>query len=177
MAKRSDTPDPSIQTAQRVGSRLCFVGRSRGLHLANHFLIAMPSMLDPIFGGAVVYMCEHNEDGALGVIINKPTDMMMPTSVRAHRPVARHRPAAAWPTSRSCSAARSRSSAASCCMRRSANYSSMLKVTDDIILHHLQGRARSRRRHRRAGRTCWSRWAAPAGAPASWRKKSPATAG
>jgi putative transcriptional regulator len=47
------------------------------LNLANHFLIAMPSMLDPIFGGAVVYMCEHNANGALGVIINKPTDMTM----------------------------------------------------------------------------------------------------
>jgi putative transcriptional regulator len=47
------------------------------LNLANHFLIAMPSMLDPIFGGAVVYVCEHNENGALGVIINKPTDMSM----------------------------------------------------------------------------------------------------
>jgi len=46
-----------------------------GLNLANHFLIAMPSMLDPIFGGAVVYLCEHNASGALGVIINKPTDM------------------------------------------------------------------------------------------------------
>jgi putative transcriptional regulator len=45
--------------------------------LANHFLIAMPSMLDPIFGGAVVYICEHNSEGALGVIINKPTDMTM----------------------------------------------------------------------------------------------------
>lgn len=47
------------------------------LNLANHFLIAMPSMLDPIFGGTVVYVCEHNESGALGVIINKPTDMSM----------------------------------------------------------------------------------------------------
>lgn len=47
------------------------------LNLANHFLIAMPSMLDPIFGGTVVYVCEHNADGALGVIINKPTDMTM----------------------------------------------------------------------------------------------------
>jgi len=37
----------------------------------------MPSMLDPIFGGAVVYLCEHNAAGALGVIINKPTDMTM----------------------------------------------------------------------------------------------------
>jgi len=47
------------------------------LNLANHFLIAMPSMLDPVFGGTVVYLCEHNASGALGVIINKPTDMTM----------------------------------------------------------------------------------------------------
>ena len=45
------------------------------LNLANHFLIAMPSMLDPVFGGTVVYLCEHNANGALGVIINKATDM------------------------------------------------------------------------------------------------------
>lgn len=49
------------------------------LNLADHFLIAMPSMLDPVFGGSVVYLCEHNADGALGVIINKPTDMTMDT--------------------------------------------------------------------------------------------------
>lgn len=47
------------------------------LNLANHFLIAMPSMLDPVFGGSVVYICEHNENGALGVVINKPTDMTL----------------------------------------------------------------------------------------------------
>nr|WP_229632246.1 YqgE/AlgH family protein [Pseudoduganella violaceinigra] len=47
------------------------------LNLANHFLIAMPSMQDPIFGGTVVYVCEHNENGVLGVVINKPTDMTM----------------------------------------------------------------------------------------------------
>lgn len=47
------------------------------LQLAHHFLIAMPSVLDPMFGGSVVYLCEHNESGALGVVINKPTDMTM----------------------------------------------------------------------------------------------------
>ncbi|WP_093558421.1 YqgE/AlgH family protein [Pseudoduganella namucuonensis] len=47
------------------------------LNLANHFLIAMPSMEDPVFGGTVVYVCEHNENGVLGVVINKPTDMTM----------------------------------------------------------------------------------------------------
>jgi len=49
------------------------------LNLAHHFLIAMPSMLDPIFGGTVVYLCEHNERGALGVVINRPTDMTVDT--------------------------------------------------------------------------------------------------
>ncbi|WP_422388843.1 YqgE/AlgH family protein [Keguizhuia sedimenti] len=47
------------------------------LKLEDHFLIAMPSMLDPIFGGTVVYLCEHNADGALGIIINKSTDMTL----------------------------------------------------------------------------------------------------
>ena len=45
------------------------------MNLSNHFLIAMPSMHDPIFGGSVVYLCEHNERGALGVVINKPMDI------------------------------------------------------------------------------------------------------
>ena len=52
-------------------------GSATQLNLANHFLIAMPSMNDPIFGGAVVYICEHNDKGVLGVVINKPTDMTM----------------------------------------------------------------------------------------------------
>ena len=49
------------------------------LNLANHFLIAMPSMQDPMFGGSVVYLCEHDENGAMGVIINKSTEMTIST--------------------------------------------------------------------------------------------------
>lgn len=45
--------------------------------LANQFLIAMPSLADPFFGGSVVYVCEHNADGAVGVVINKPSPMTM----------------------------------------------------------------------------------------------------
>ncbi|MBA5638921.1 YqgE/AlgH family protein [Duganella sp. LX20W] len=56
---------------------LAQAGASAALNLANHFLIAMPSMEDPVFGGTVVYVCEHNENGVLGVVINKPTDMTM----------------------------------------------------------------------------------------------------
>src|ERR1700741_3148319 len=52
-------------------------GAASTLNLANHFLIAMPSMQDPVFGGTVVYVCEHNENGVLGVVINKPSDMTM----------------------------------------------------------------------------------------------------
>src|SRR5580765_424968 len=48
-----------------------------GFNLTDHFLIAMPSMLDPIFVGTVVYLCEHNQNGALGVVINKPVGMTM----------------------------------------------------------------------------------------------------
>ncbi|MFC5476160.1 YqgE/AlgH family protein [Paraherbaspirillum soli] len=75
MAKQDTPPeDPA--------SRKSTAGASKdsdfsSLNLTNHFLIAMPSMLDPIFGGAVVYLCEHNANGALGVVINKPTDMTM----------------------------------------------------------------------------------------------------
>ncbi len=47
------------------------------MDLSNHFLIAMPSMLDPVFNGTVVYLCEHNERGALGIVINKPTDITL----------------------------------------------------------------------------------------------------
>ena len=44
-------------------------------NLANHFLIAMPCMSDSVFNRSVVYLCEHHAGGALGVIINKPTDV------------------------------------------------------------------------------------------------------
>jgi len=66
---------------QDAGDPLEPVGASAdgALNLANHFLIAMPSMQDPVFGGTVVYVCEHNENGVLGVVINKPTDMTMQT--------------------------------------------------------------------------------------------------
>ncbi len=42
------------------------------LNLANHFLIAMPQLEDAFFARSVVYVREHNERGALGLVINKP---------------------------------------------------------------------------------------------------------
>lgn len=43
--------------------------------LQNHLLIAMPSMQDPYFSRSVTYICEHNENGAMGIIINQPMEM------------------------------------------------------------------------------------------------------
>ena len=47
------------------------------INLTNQFLIAMPGMGDDTFSGAVVYLCEHNERGALGLVINKPIDIKL----------------------------------------------------------------------------------------------------
>lgn len=44
------------------------------MNLQHHFLIAMPTLQDPIFRRSVVYICEYNDDGAMGIIINKPLD-------------------------------------------------------------------------------------------------------
>jgi len=50
---------------------------SASINLTNHFLIAMPGMKDELFGRSVVYMCEHSEHGALGLMINKPADILV----------------------------------------------------------------------------------------------------
>jgi putative transcriptional regulator len=47
------------------------------LSLAHHFLIAMPAMTDPNFARTLTYICEHNRDGALGIIINRPMNMSL----------------------------------------------------------------------------------------------------
>ncbi|MDN3545794.1 MAG: YqgE/AlgH family protein [Roseateles asaccharophilus] len=66
--------------------------------LTNQFLIAMPGMADDAFAGTVIYLCEHNDKGALGLVINKPisltlgnlfekVDLNLPDEELAARPV------------------------------------------------------------------------------------------
>jgi putative transcriptional regulator len=50
---------------------------SSSINLTNQFLIAMPGMADETFAGAVVYLCEHTDKGALGLVINKPIDIKL----------------------------------------------------------------------------------------------------
>ena len=45
------------------------------MNLTHHFLIAMPGLEDKAFNRSVVYLCEHSERGALGLVINKPSDI------------------------------------------------------------------------------------------------------
>jgi len=66
--------------------------------LANQLLIAMPGMADPNFSSTVTLICEHNADGALGIVINRPLtldlgglfeqlDLECPDPIIAKRPV------------------------------------------------------------------------------------------
>ncbi|HHQ14828.1 MAG TPA: YqgE/AlgH family protein [Chromatiales bacterium] len=48
-------------------------------NLTGHLLIAMPAMLDPNFSRSVIYICEHSDQGSLGLVINRPTDMELGT--------------------------------------------------------------------------------------------------
>ncbi|MDP2562376.1 YqgE/AlgH family protein [Psychrobium sp. 1_MG-2023] len=44
--------------------------------LQNHLLIAMPNLDDPYFQRSVIYLCEHDEDGAMGLIVNQPISQL-----------------------------------------------------------------------------------------------------
>lgn len=71
---------------------------SAPINLTNQFLIAMPGMVDGNFAGSVVYLCEHTEHGALGLVINRSieidmkelfakVDLVLDREDMAHRPV------------------------------------------------------------------------------------------
>jgi len=45
------------------------------MNLTGKFLIAMPAMKDPFFEHSLIYVCEHNAEGALGLILNRPTEL------------------------------------------------------------------------------------------------------
>ena len=49
------------------------------INLTQHFLIAMPSMVDPHFAKTLTFICEHNDQGALGIVVNRPIEMNLHT--------------------------------------------------------------------------------------------------
>jgi putative transcriptional regulator len=52
-------------------------GSMSSINLTDHFLIAMPNMADPYFSRTLTYVCEHNDQGALGLVVNRPIDMTL----------------------------------------------------------------------------------------------------
>jgi putative transcriptional regulator len=48
-----------------------------GTSLTNQLLIAMPGMADPNFSSTVTLICEHNDEGALGIVINRPLQLQL----------------------------------------------------------------------------------------------------
>lgn len=49
----------------------------KSLSLRNHFLISMPGLDDPNFSHSITYICEHNEDGAMGLVVNHTLPMRL----------------------------------------------------------------------------------------------------
>jgi putative transcriptional regulator len=47
----------------------------KNINLTGQFLIAMPAMTDPYFSKSVTYICTHNADGAMGIVVNRITDI------------------------------------------------------------------------------------------------------
>jgi putative transcriptional regulator len=65
--------------------------------LTNHFLIAMPGMQDPNFARTVTYICEHSENGTMGIVVNRPMnlslgDMFDQLDIQSTDPAALHLP-------------------------------------------------------------------------------------
>ncbi|EKE75694.1 YqgE/AlgH family protein [Gallaecimonas xiamenensis] len=50
--------------------------------LQNHFLIATPAMRDPYFARSVTYLCEHNDEGAMGLVVNQPVNITVTDMLR-----------------------------------------------------------------------------------------------
>ena len=51
---------------------------SNALTLRNKFLVALPSINDGPFGQTVTYICDHGDDGTMGIIVNQPLDLSLP---------------------------------------------------------------------------------------------------
>jgi putative transcriptional regulator len=70
----ADMPRGWLRARERCGKIASSVS---SIDLTNHFLIAMPNMADPYFAKTLTYVCEHNDQGALGIVVNRPIDMTL----------------------------------------------------------------------------------------------------
>lgn len=64
--------------------------------LAPTLLLAMPQLRDPNFQRSVVLLCEHTDEGAMGLVVNRPTDGLVSQIVSVDPPLARDNGLAVW---------------------------------------------------------------------------------
>ena len=144
---------------------------TQAANFANQFLIAMPGMVEGSLAGSVIYICEHTERGALGLVINRPTDLTLGTlferidleleigpvketlvffggPVQTDRGFVLHAPAGDYSSSIAGDMA--------------------LTTSRDVLQAVADGKGR---------RACWSRWATPAGERASLKARWARTPG
>lgn len=67
-----------------------------GDFLAPTLLVAMPQLQDPNFSRSVVLLCEHGPDGAMGFVVNRPTDVLAASAVSLEPPVRSESPLMLW---------------------------------------------------------------------------------
>ncbi|MEE4660606.1 MAG: YqgE/AlgH family protein [Halieaceae bacterium] len=66
-----------MKAAQATAGKIAGSDMSAAQSLRNHFLLAMPGLADDMFAHTVTYLCEHNEHGAMGIVINQPLDLSL----------------------------------------------------------------------------------------------------
>ena len=76
---RSVASVKNIATAGEFTPHVVVHGMMQKMNLTHHFLIAMPNMADPHFSKTLTYICEHNDQGALGIVVNRPIEMNLQT--------------------------------------------------------------------------------------------------
>src|SRR5262249_16723898 len=69
---------PEIVPARTADYNIA-TGPMSQVNLTNHFLFAMPNMGDPYFAKSLTYICEHSEQGAPGLVVNRPIEMTLGT--------------------------------------------------------------------------------------------------
>ncbi len=71
-AVKADAAAPETSRKPRARRAKTAPARGLGSYLTGQTLIAMPGLHDPRFAGSVVYLCAHNADGAMGLVLNQP---------------------------------------------------------------------------------------------------------
>jgi putative transcriptional regulator len=85
MARHRPQPDPAQPAHRR-----------EALSLAPSFLLSMPQLMDPNFSRTVVVLCKHNEDGAFGLVVNRPLVTTGRVTVNLDPPVSTDRELQVW---------------------------------------------------------------------------------